>query len=155
MKIYKVCKNLEDIKDKEGFRRAFGKVLDDLIDSLENYETAFLGIPNDGNGYKIDDCIRRHLPDLLDSHVVPFAQGNEGCPIDIKLNERWGRYEIDINRQNLMVNVGMATCVQYERLAFVKGGGAYVEDVGKLTKFTHEQVVKATKIASAGMCYKL
>ena len=144
---------MEEIKDQEGFRRAFGKILDDLIESIENYETAFLGVPNDGNGYKIDDCIRRHLPELLEAHVIPFGQGNEGCPIDINLRERWGKYQIDLTREKLVVNLGMATCVMYERLAFIKGGGAFGVNVGKLTKFTHDQFIEATKIASSGIYY--
>jgi len=143
------------VKDKEGFRRSFGRILDDLLDSLENYESAFLGVPTDGNGYKIDDCIRRHLPELLDAHLTPFAEGNEGCPLDIDVRERWGKYETELTKEKLMVNLGMATSVMYERLAYVKGGGTLGENVGKLTKFTHDQVIEATKIASSGNCLKM
>ena len=149
MQSIKVCKNLEKIKDKPGFRIAFGKIIDDILESIENYDDAFLGTPNDGTGYKVDDCIRKHLPDLLDAGLVPFPKGNEGCPIDIDLRERWGKYNIAITREQLMVHVGKITSVLWERLAYVKGGGVMGENMGKLTKFTHEQLIKATKIASS------
>ena len=131
------------------FKKKCGQVIDALLESLENYETAFLGAPTSGNGYKIDDCIRKFLPELLNSHVTPFAQGNEGCPLDINLMEQWGKECIDITREKLVVHVGKVSVVRWERYAFIKGGGALGEDVGKLTRFTYDQMKKADEIASS------
>ena len=151
MQALKVCKNLEKIKDRDGFRAAFGRIIDGILESLENYENAFLGLPNDGTGYKVDDCIRKNLPELLDAQIIPFAEGNEGCPLDIDIRERWGRYDIAITRESLMVHLGKISSVSWERFAFIKGGGAMGENVGKLTKFTHDQMIKATKITSSAL----
>ena len=131
------------------FKRKCGQFLDALLDSIENYENAFLGTPTAGNGYKIDDCIRQFLPELLNSHVKPFSQGNEGCPLDINLMEKWGKDCIEITREKLVVHVGKVSVVRWERYAFVKGGGTLGENVGKLTRFTYEQMTKADEIASS------
>ena len=144
-----VCKNLDDAMKTPNFKRKCGQFIDALLESLENYENAFLGTPTAGNGYKIDECIRKFLPDLLNAHVKPFSKGNEGCPLDIDLMESWGKEWIDLTREKLVVHVGKLTAVRFERYAFIKGGGALGEEVGKLTKFTFGQMQKADAIASS------
>ena len=144
-----VCKNMEDAIKTPNFKRKCGQFIDALLDSIENYENAFLGKPTSGNGYKIDDCIRKFLPELLNSHVKPFSTKNEGCPLNIALLDTWGRDSIDITREKLVVHIGKFTAVKWERYAFVKGGGAFGENMGKLTKFTYLQMQKADEIASS------
>ena len=140
---------MENAIKKPDFKKKCGQFIDALLDSIENYEDAFLGVPTSGNGYKIDDCIRRFLPELLDSHVKPFATKNEGCPLDMNLLENWGRDAIEITREKLVVHVGKMFAVNWERYAFVKGGGTFGENIGKLTKFTYDQMKKADEIASS------
>ena len=131
------------------YKRKCGQFIDELLESIENHEGAFLGIPTAGKGYKIDDCIRKFMPELLNSHVTPFAKKNEGCPLDINLLDKWGKNDIAINRINILVHIGKLTSVRMERYAYIKGGGAMGENAGKLTKFTHDQMKKADVIVSS------
>ena len=89
-----VSKNLNDAKKTPNYKRKCGQIIDAILESIEKYDEAFLGLPNSGNGYKIDDCIRKFLPELLNTHVIPFAINNEGCPLKINQLEKWGRDEI-------------------------------------------------------------
>ena len=140
---------MEEIKAKPDFKRKCGQFIDALLESIDKYEDAFLGVPTAGNGYKIDDSIRKFLPELLNTHIKPFSLKNEGCPIDIMMLDKWGKDQIAISLESLVVHIGKLTSVKWERYAFVKGGGAMGENIGKLTKFTHEQTKKADKIASS------
>ena len=144
-----VSENLNDARRTPNYKRKCGQLLDAILESLEKYEDAFLGKPNCGNGYKIDDCIRKFLPELLNSHVKPFALNNEGCPLDMNLLEKWGKDEIALTKEQLVVHAGKLSFIRWEIYAFIKGGGAMGENTGKLTQFTHEQMKKADIIASS------
>ena len=74
---------------------------------------------------------------------------NEGCPLNINKLDKWGKDEIAITKEQLVVHAGKLSVIRWDIYAFIKGGGAMGENTGKLTKYTHDQMNKADIIASS------